>query len=177
MALFVVCLIGLSILGMQVRESRTFAAWETDLALRRALALSSGVLDAHPELLANLGGFLFERGRHAEAESLLKKAVELRPRDANALNNLAWLYARAPAPLFNPDLALLLARQAAEVSSEAHILDTLAEAYYANGRFREALDTIDQALNKAPSNREYFEQQKARFGKAAGAARQDRGGP
>jgi Flp pilus assembly protein TadD len=107
-----------------------------------------------------------ELGRFENAESVLKKAYELAPQDATVLNNLAWFYATAPSPYTDPPTALKLAREAATLDPEPHILDTLAEAYYANRRYEDALDAIRKALSRQPKNREYFLEQMRKFEKA-----------
>lgn len=55
---------------------------------------------------------------------------------------------------------------------EAFILDTLAEAYYANGLYREALETIDQALRTGPDPVEHYMRQREKFEQALGRGRQ-----
>ena len=53
----------------------------------------------NPELLAVYGGLLSINGHYSEAESVLRGGITLAPNNASLLNNLAWLYATAPAPL------------------------------------------------------------------------------
>jgi Zn-dependent protease with chaperone function len=137
------------------------AEMETHL-LERELSRSTD----NPDLYAAYGGLLMELGRFENAESVLKKAYELAPQDATVLNNLAWFYATAPSPYTDPPTALKLAREAAALDPEPHILDTLAEAYYANRRYEDALDAIRKALSRQPKNREYFLEQMRKFEKA-----------
>ena len=119
-----------------------------------------------PELHAAYGGVLMELKRFDEAGKILRHALELAPNSAGALNNLAWFYATAPPPHANPPHALELAERAAILSQEPHILDTLAEALYANGLYEEALEIINEALRKAPPNRPYFLKQRQKFERA-----------
>ena len=64
-----------------------------------------------------------------------------------ALNNLAWLLVTIPDErLREPRRALALAKKAVALDRSAIYLDTLAEAYYANGYTNEALEAIDEAI-------------------------------
>ncbi len=59
-----------------------------------------------------------------------------------------------------------MALSAAKLNPQAHILDTLAEAYHVNGRNHEALATARQSLHAATENRDYYLRQVQRFQKA-----------
>jgi len=61
---------------------------------------------------------------------------------------------------------LSLAKRAAVIDPRAHILDTLAESYYINGRFEEAIQTARAALELSRENRPYFKGQLERFREA-----------
>jgi Zn-dependent protease with chaperone function len=121
---------------------------------------------SNTEYLAAYGGLLYEKGRYSEAESVLRAALMQDPENASALNNLAWLYATGPSSFRNPRDALDLALRAADVSPEPFILDTLAEAYYINGLYADALSTINEALSVDGPQRNYFLKQKEKFEKA-----------
>ena len=118
------------------------------------------------DLQATYGGFLYENGRYSEAESVLRAGLALAPHNATILNNLAWLHATSPAPYHNPPEALKLAVEAASIDPQPFILDTLAEAYYVNGRYEDALDTIDEALSKNPEDLDHYLKQREKFEKA-----------
>lgn len=126
----------------------------------------------NPHLHAAYGSLLLEAKRYSEAETHLLRALELIPEDPVLLNNLAWLYATAPPPVANAPAALELAKEASRLKPEAFILDTLAEAYYANGLYREALETIDQALRTGPDPVEHYMRQREKFEQALGRGRQ-----
>jgi Zn-dependent protease with chaperone function len=126
-------------------------------------------LERHPghALLQGLyGGLLIDAGRYGEAQQALLRALELAPEDPSNLNNLAWLYATAPPPYFNPEAALRYAEQAAALKPEPTILDTLAEAYHVNGQDQRAVETIDRAIALDPENPRYFSDQRSKFMKA-----------
>ncbi len=121
----------------------------------------------NPELHLALADMYQGIGDFERAVAFYKKTLSLAPDNAMALNNLAWLYATSKdSRFFRPEKALELALQAAEISQEAHILDTLAESYYANGRYAEALKTGKQALSLATEDRAYYRRQLKKFEEA-----------
>ena len=70
--------------------------------------------------------------------------------------------------LRDPPYALELALAAAQLDQAPHILDTLAECYYINGRIPEAIRTGQEALARAERNRTYYQQQVEKFEAAKG---------
>jgi len=62
---------------------------------------------------------------------------------------------------------LNLALKAADLEESPHILDTLAECYYINGRLEEAVSIESYALRIAKKERSYFENQLKKFMTAA----------
>ncbi len=122
-----------------------------------------------PEPYAILGDFYLNRGSVTAAVEAYERAVALRPEQAHAYNNLAWLYATEEEAR-NPERALTLALAAAERSQEAHVLDTLAESYYINGFYEEAVEAGRKALALASGNRTHFQEQLERFRAALKAA-------
>ncbi len=118
----------------------------------------------NPLLYFLLGNIYFEKEDYGRAEISYLASLRLSPDNAEALNNLAWLYATAEDQLLrNASKALMFARKAAELDPKPHILDTLAESYFVNGDFQHALDTIDEALAQDPVDRPYFEKQRIKF--------------
>jgi tetratricopeptide (TPR) repeat protein len=115
---------------------------------RKALEIQPDYAEAHNDL----GNALAADGRLEEAMAHYRKAVELRPDYVEAMNNLAWLLAACPeAPLRNGAEAVVLARRAEQLTGgrQADVLDTLAAAYAATGRFQEAVATARKALELA----------------------------
>ncbi len=126
----------------------------------------AGQDEKNPRLYLLLGEIAFEQKRYPEAVEAYKKALEIDPENAEALNNLAWLYIKAEDPRFrHPKDALLLAMEAARIRPESFILDTLAECLFQNGYADQALKTEEEALKKARKNRAYYEKQIRRFKK------------
>jgi tetratricopeptide (TPR) repeat protein len=114
-------------------------------------------------------GQLHERmGRGAEALHSLETGLEADPGNVGILNHLGWLYATVePSTLRDPAKALAYAQRAVEASNgtDANILDTLAEAYYANRDFDKAIETEERALEIAPE-REALRNQLEKFREA-----------
>jgi Zn-dependent protease with chaperone function len=118
----------------------------------------------NPALFYMLGTIHYQNKSFAQAIDAYEKAVSLGPRHAEALNNLAWIYATCEeAGLRSPVKALAYALTAAAVNPKAHILDTLAESYYINGRYEEAVSAIKAALSLNPEDRDYYEKQLSKF--------------
>lgn len=151
--------------GLGMNRGEMTAGWRSELVLR-TLELEIANQPGNAELQAAYGGLLFEKARYSEAESVLRAALMHDSRNATILNNLAWLYATTPAPHRNPEEALELALEAVSINPEPHILDTLAEAYYINGRYEEALAAIEEALAKSGPDRGHFLKQREKFQRA-----------
>ena len=98
-----------------------------------------------------------------------EKIIQTDPSQVVAYNNLAWYLATAPYPeLRDPPRAVTLAKHAVEMEPTAMFLDTLAEAYYANGKPRKAVKIIKEAIAIAKERREYYEGQLDKYIKAMG---------
>ena len=67
--------------------------------------------------------------------------------------------------LKKPRKALELSLQAARLSPQPHILDTLGESYFVNGLYEEAMNALELALAAKPENRPYYEKQFNKFKK------------
>ena len=104
-----------------------------------------------------------QMNRFEEAIWTYEKIIRLDQRYAVALNNLAWLLITAPQKFRNPERSLELAQQAVDIKKTSIFLDTLAEAYYANGRINKAIDTIDMAISIATENNDYYQKQRKKF--------------
>ncbi|MEN3045030.1 MAG: DUF1028 domain-containing protein [Candidatus Hydrothermales bacterium] len=97
------------------------------------------------------------------AYSLLKKALEIDLKNADVYNNLAWEFALMKK---YPKETIEAAKRAHELSPEdPNIMDTLAEAYYAAGMYKEAIFWEKKALEKEPNN-EFFKKQLEKFKRA-----------
>jgi Zn-dependent protease with chaperone function len=122
------------------------------------------------ELYGLLGDVKYGAGKLPAAAEAYETALRLAPGTPQVLNNLAWLYATAqPADLRRPARALELAMRAVQLDDAAHVLDTLAEAYFVNGRLEAAVSASRQALERATGNHAYLRQQLKKFQSALAA--------
>ena len=99
-----------------------------------------------------LGLTLASAGRIDEAVDHLRELVHDRPDSAPSLNALAWILAtHTDNDVADPAQAVQLARRASELTGykDPVILDTLAAAYAAAGRFDEAVSMAQKALDLA----------------------------
>jgi len=100
-----------------------------------------------------------------------------------AQNRVAWLYATSTNPgVRNPVAALAYAQKAVAAEKEdadARILDTLAEAYYVNAKYSEAVKTEAQAIASAdPDEKKDFEERMKKYEMAAqGSKKPAKGAP
>ena len=112
---------------------------------RKTLELRPENADAH----ANLGSAFLAKDRIQDAIAQYRDALAIAPENVAAQSNLAWLLATSvDASLRNGPEAVLLAEQASRHSSGNRqvILRILAAAYAEAGRFAEATETAQQAL-------------------------------
>jgi tetratricopeptide (TPR) repeat protein len=101
----------------------------------------------------NIGAIARARGDAGDAIEQLRHAVRLRPDWVQAVGQLAWMLATAPvATLRDPDQAIQLAERAASLTGhrDAGVLDVLAAAQAAGGRFDRAVTSCDEALALNP---------------------------
>jgi tetratricopeptide (TPR) repeat protein len=111
-----------------------------------------------------VGDLMVNRQMEQRALVAYNKALEIDPGNPVALNNLAWLLLTSEdSALRNPLRALVLAQRAVLQSSESHVLDTLATAYWANGMADEAIRTEMEALGGATSQRDFYRSQIEKF--------------
>ncbi|NTV15506.1 MAG: M48 family metalloprotease [Desulfobulbaceae bacterium] len=111
---------------------------------------------------------LAEEKRYPEAVAAYEQSLTLQPDNSEVLNNLAWLYLTAEKKAWRDAVrGLELASKAAAVSSRSHVLDTLAEAQWQNGKVANAIATERRALAGAQENREYYRGQLEKFQGAA----------
>jgi tetratricopeptide (TPR) repeat protein len=104
------------------------------------------------EAYIHLGVAYTQLGRYNPAIQNFAKAVNLQPNNCDALNNLAWLIATAPQiTAEDANKAIGLAELACKLTGNKNpgLLDTLAAAYAAGGRFDEAVITAQKAIEAA----------------------------
>jgi tetratricopeptide (TPR) repeat protein len=101
----------------------------------------------NPDLLASLGLRAWSRGRPADAERLLRRALALNPRHVRAANNLSWMLAEQGRALEEADE---LARRAVLLEpSNPRLLDTQGFVLMKQGRHAEAVPVLERAWHRA----------------------------
>jgi Tfp pilus assembly protein PilF len=104
--------------------------------------------------LNNLGAAYCAQGKTELSIICYNKVLELEPNNVDAINNLAWFKATEEDPnCRNSEDAIRLATDACKLTSyeKPYLLDTLAAAYAASGKFGEAVATAEKALELAQS--------------------------
>jgi Zn-dependent protease with chaperone function len=118
------------------------------------------------EIYKGLAHIYQSRENLAKAKWAYENILRLHPDDGLALNNLAWILATAQdTTLLDYPRALTLAKRAVRIERSPTFLDTLAEAYYVNGLYDQAVKTIKEALENAAENRAYLARQLEKFRK------------
>ena len=132
--------------ALTVSTSRQLRHWRDSASLfEHTLAVTEDNAIAH----AHLGVALLERGETAAAIDHYRSALAVQPSFLRVANNLAWLLGTSVDPAVrDPELAVRWAEHADRLagSKRAAVLDTLAAAYAAQGRFGEAVRTSRQAI-------------------------------
>jgi Zn-dependent protease with chaperone function len=129
----------------------------------------------NPNLYRLLGDLYYNRKDYEGVKFAYEKAIALSLNDPHVLNNLAWLYATCEIKaLRNPERALNLAKLAAQLEPSSYIFDTLAESYFVNGMYPEAIEAAERALKLAKDNHAYYRKQLNRFKSALKAPSNDR---
>jgi tetratricopeptide (TPR) repeat protein len=116
--------------------------------LQETLRIKPNWAEAH----YNLGNSLIGKGNTEEAMVHYEKAIEIKPDYSDAQNNLAWSLATTPqASLRDGKKAVELARQANQATrgQDLDILGTLAAAYAEAGRFNDAIQSAQKAIDLA----------------------------
>jgi Tfp pilus assembly protein PilF len=125
--------------------------------IEEAVAHNREALRAKPNYFKALGGLaaaLARLGKTEEAVMYYTRALLLKPDLVLCVNNLAMIRAtHKDAKLRNPTEAVQLAQRACKLTNytDPAILDTLAAAYAADGRFSEAIETAEKAFQLADS--------------------------
>jgi tetratricopeptide (TPR) repeat protein len=119
---------------------------EAHLHLLRALDAYPGIAELH----LSLSIIEAEQGNPRESLRYVREALRLSPNSVEAANSLAWLLATShDSSLREPDEAIRLIERIALESKDPDLLDTLAAAYAAAGRFEAAVTTASRAASGA----------------------------
>lgn len=159
-AIYLICAVGL---GYYLN----FSPMKQDLQYRLINNMLQRQISEDPDnidLVRSLAIAYHEMNRYAEAKEAYERVLLLDGEQAIALNNLAWLLVTVPDEgLRDPKRALLLAERAVAIEKSPTYLDTLAEAYYANGSVQKAIETINEAIALEKGDDGYYRKQLERF--------------
>jgi len=121
------------------------------------------------QAFAALGFVCYAQKKVKESIEALKKALEIEPKNANALNSLGFIYAEEK---IDPQKAVSLCRQAVEVAPRnAAYLDSLGWALFRVGELDESRLLFRRALDLAPGNREIASHMRALMDALKGLSR------
>lgn len=116
-----------------------------------------------PDGMKRLASTEYKLGNADAAVAMYEKSIVGKETDANTLNGFAWFCAQRKIGL---DKALPVAQKAADLSGrDPGILDTLAEVYFAQNDYDNAIKVEEEASAKSPDDK-YLKDQIARFKKA-----------
>lgn len=109
---------------------------------------------------------LYERNdRRGDLMEMYEKVLPIEP--AGAHNEIAWFMATSKhKDILDPKAAIKHANTAVELDPKPWYIDTLAEAYYADGQYGLAIAIIKEAMAKKPDDMAYYEGQLEKFQKA-----------
>ena len=131
-----------SALLQEGRIDEAIAHWQ------KTVSLQPNDAEAH----TTLGDALLRKGEIGQAIAHYEKALEIAPHSLLTLNNLAWALSTCPdASLRNGARAIELAQKADQLAGGQNpiFIRTLAAAYAENGRFNDAIETAQRALQLA----------------------------
>ena len=131
-----------SALLQEGRIDEAIAHWQ------KTLSLQPNDAEAH----TTLGDALLRKGEIGEAIAHYEKALEIAPHSLLTLNNLAWALSTCPdASRRNGARAIELAQEADQLAGGQNpiFIRTLAAAYAENGRFNDAIETAQRAVQLA----------------------------
>ena len=166
--IYLICLFALGVFGYQLNIGTMGERINSHLVEKYIVSEIENDPD-NPDLYRMLGNIYYNAKNWAGTQDAWEKSLALKPDDALVLNNLAWHYATCEDVNFQDHYrALALAELAIRLEKSPHIWDTLAESYYVNGMYRDAVEAGRQALEKAGRKRHYYQEQLEKFEAALG---------
>lgn len=163
MAVFLVCLIFTGAAGYNLNFGKNSKRINEFFSEKIILGLIKDNQD-DPEFPAMLGDFYYSINNYEKAIKAYKQSLAVDSENSRVLNNLAWLYATCENKnIKNANLAVMLAEAAVKKEKTPHIFDTLAQSYFAAGKYKEAVEAGEKALSTADADKPYYEKQLAKF--------------
>ncbi len=141
-------------------------AYEAKQSLAKAVEIYKQGMQLYGEndqLNFHIGNCFYEQGQMMQAETFLQKAIQLNPKNADALNCLGYLW--ADHGLHLKEAIELIKRALALEPSDAAYLDSLGWAYYKSKMLKESIEALkksvqlmsDDALIRSHLGDAYFE--------------------
>lgn len=110
----------------------------------------AGALKQHPgnvPLLRQLAATAYNAGDRVHAREYYERVLEVAPKDAAVLNNLAWILVEAR----DPKALAIAERAVAEAPTQPEVLETLAQALALNNEGSKAIAALRRAVQLSPS--------------------------
>ena len=168
MGIFLICLLLLGTLGYQLNIGTMGDRIDNHLLENIILSEIKDDPD-NPELYSMLGNIYYNAKNWSGTQEAWENTLSLKPDNPLVLNNLAWHYATCEDERYQDHYrALALAKLAIRLEKSPHIWDTLAESFFVNGMYRDAIEAGKQALKRAAKKRSYYENQIKKFEDALG---------
>ncbi len=162
--IYVIIMVGVGLMGYQLNFGQTGRQLNEKVFETAILHEIENGGENRAGLYGLLGDLYFGRRQYAQAVAAYQNALQMEPGSAIVLNNFAWLLATCGDPSYrDPTRALALAERAAAIEKAPHVLDTLAESLYLNGRIPQAIQAAEAALEMAKTNRAYYQGQLDKF--------------
>jgi Zn-dependent protease with chaperone function len=126
-------------------------------------------LDVDPQnsdLYAVVGDYYYSRKNYEKAIDSYENVLRVDSENIHSLNNLAWLFATCPEEEYrNRKKALEYATRALGQKREAFVLDTYAQALFANNDIQNAVNAAKEALSRSKDKKAYYKGQLQLFEK------------
>ena len=132
---------------------------DLDSALKILLPVSKGET-RNPKILIAICKVYTKKGFFTAATGYCEKGLNLNADNYEAMNRLAWLYAKKSV---NLQKALELSTKTLEAfPNRPEFIDTLSEIFYVQGETEKAVEKIQEAIKLMPNNA-YYKQQLWKF--------------
>jgi len=156
---YIAVLISVVVLSVNPMVKTFSEGVERDTILR---ALEKGIVKSPSDhrLYTAAAALYHENKEWKTARDYYERSLSIKYEQPETLNNLAWLLVTCEDEnIRERKRGLRLAKDAAALKMEAHIYDTLAEAYLLNEKYNEAVRASETALELVVGDRSYFEEQ------------------
>jgi len=157
--IYIISLIVIAVVSLNPMVTAFTERVERDTVLR-VLEQEIGKSPRDHRLWSAAAALYHEKKKWKTAREYYERSLSIKYEQPETLNNLAWLLVTCEDERFREKRrGLRLARDAAALKTEAHIYDTLAEAFLLNEKYREAVWAAEKALHLAVDNVSYFTSQ------------------